>query len=256
MNYKVLNFKKVDHLIIIDLIGPMKDPQKMIQLSYELKDICNEIQWDEDISVVILKGGGENPFSIDADLIEDILGEDEKEIQSFSLSNHISKLDKTIISAVDGDAIDLGLELIMACDIRIASNRSRFGLTHIKNGYIPWDGGTQRLSRLVGRAYALEMIFTGRLIDAEESLRIGLINRVVPQEELLDITMDMAKGIAKKAPIALIYAKEAIYKGMDLTLEQGLRLEANLYFLLHTTRDRNEGIIAFREKRAPQFEGK
>ncbi len=256
MNYNVLNFKKIGHLIIIDLIGPMKDPQKVIQLSYELKDICNEIQWDEDIRVVILKGDGENPFSIGSDLIENLLGENEEENHFFSLTNHISKLDKPIISAIDGDAIDLGLELIMACDIRISSDRSHFGLTHIQNGFIPWDGGTQRLSRLVGKAYALEMIFTGMLIDAKESLRIGLINRVIPHGELINFTMDMAKGIAKKAPVALIYAKESILKGMDLTLEQGIKLEADLYFLLHTTRDRSEGIMAFREKREPLFEGR
>jgi len=148
MNYQVLNSKRMNQSIIIDLIGPMKDPKRIIQLAYELKDICYEIQWDEDIRVVILKGEREMPFSMDIDLEQFPLGEDKREMQLFSLSNHLSKLDKPIIASIDGDTIGLGLELAMACDIRIASERSRFGLPHIKKGLIPWDGGTQRLMHL------------------------------------------------------------------------------------------------------------
>jgi enoyl-CoA hydratase/carnithine racemase len=156
---------------------------------------------------------------------------------------------------IGGDAIGLGLELALACDIRIAADTAHFGFPHIKEGLIPWDGGTQRLSRVVGQAKAMEMILTGEVIDAEEAYRIGLLSKVVPAEELMPVTIDMAREMASKGPIALRYAKEAIQKGMDLTLEQGLRLEADLYFLLHTTKDRTEGITAFREKRTPEFEG-
>jgi enoyl-CoA hydratase/carnithine racemase len=108
----------------------------------------------------------------------------------------------------------------------------------------------------VGRGKALEMILTGETIDAEEALRIGLVNKVVPKKDLMKVTMKMAEEMATKGPIALRYAKEAIYKGMDMTLEQGLRLEAGLYLLIHTSKDRTEGIQAFREKRTPKFEGK
>ena len=144
----------------------------------------------------------------------------------------------------------------MACDIRIASEASRFALTHIKSGLIPGDGGTQRLSRLIGRGKAIEMILTGEMIDAQEALRIGLVNKIVPSEQLEETALQMAREMASKGPLAMKYAKEAINKGMDMTLEQGLRLEADLYLLLHTTRDRVEGIQTFRKKGVPRFEGK
>ena len=168
----------------------------------------------------------------------------------------IASIDRPVISAIDGEVTGLGLELALACDIRIATEISHFGLPHVREGLIPWDGGTQRLSRLVGRSKAMEMILTGEIIDAQEAYRIGLVNRVVPPKELMSLVMDMAREIASKGPVALRYAKEAIHKGMDLTLEQGLRLEADLYFLLHTTKDRTEGIRAFQEKSSPRFEGR
>ena len=154
------------------------------------------------------------------------------------------------------DAVGLGLELALACDIRICTEPCHFGFPHIEKGSIPRDGGTQRLPRLVGKAKAIEMILMGESIDAREACRIGLVNRIVPSEDLTASVMKMALEMASKAPFSLKYAKEAICKGMDLTLEQGLRLEGDLYFLLHTTRDREEGIKAFREKRTPRFEGK
>ncbi len=129
-------------------------------------------------------------------------------------------------------------------------------MSQISSNEIPFDGGTQRLPRLVGRTKALEMILTGLKVDSREANRIGLINRVFPQNELMPSALMLAEELSAKGPIALRYAKEAVMKGMDMTLEQGLRLEADLYFLLHTTQDRQEGIKAFREKRTPGFEGK
>jgi enoyl-CoA hydratase/carnithine racemase len=129
-------------------------------------------------------------------------------------------------------------------------------MDHILDGDIPWGGGTQRLSRLVGKAPAMEMILTGKMIDAHEAYRIGLVSKVVSSEELTTEATNIAQAIGSKGPIALRYAKEAICKGMDLRLDQGLRLEADLYFLLHTTQDRIEGIRAFQEKRKPNFKGR
>ena len=160
------------------------------------------------------------------------------------------------IAAINGDAIGIGLELALACDLRICTETAHFAMNHIMYGGIPWDGGTQRLSRIVGRGKAMEMILTGEVIDAQEAHSIGLVHRVIPDDEILTVVMDTAREIASKGPIAVRYAKEAIRKGMDLTLEQGLRLEADLYFLLHTTSDRTEGIKAFQEKRSPRFEGR
>jgi len=160
------------------------------------------------------------------------------------------------IAAINGDAFGQWLELALACDIRISAEDARFSMPQVTYGEIPWDGGTQRLARLVGRGKALEMILTGEVIDALEAYRVGLVNRVVPRKALMKEAIALASEMADKGPIALRFAKEAVCKGMDLTLEQGLRLEADLYFLLHTTQDRTEGIRAFIEKRPPKFEGR
>jgi enoyl-CoA hydratase/carnithine racemase len=144
----------------------------------------------------------------------------------------------------------------LSCDVRLAAQSARFGFQQVACGLIPGDGGTQRLPRIIGRGKALELILTGEIIDAGEALAIGLVSQVVPLKDLMATAEALVQNIAGKAPIALRFIKEAVHKGLDLTLEQGLRLEADLYFLLHTTADRTEGIRAFVEKRKPQFKGK
>jgi len=257
MTYQTLIFEKKQNVMTISLLGPLEVPKEMTQLSEELTELCAEINWDEEVRVVVLTGFGEKSFSLGTSLNRVISGTaEEEEIKLFSIAEPIAKIDRPIIAAIQGDALGQGLEMVLACDIRIAGKTSRFGLPQIKSGTIPWDGGTQRLTRLVGRGKALEMIFSGEVIGAEEAQQIGLVNQVVPPEELMGITMKMAREMASKGSIALRYTKEAVYQGMDLTLEQGLRLEADLYLLIHTTKDRTEGIKAFREKRIPKFEGK
>jgi hypothetical protein len=145
--------------------------------------------------------------------------------------------------------------LALACDIRIASERASFCLPHTAHGLIPCGGGTQRLPRLVGKGKALEIVLTAEPINAQEAFRIGLVSKVVSAEKLLQEAEEWVERIISHGPIALRYAREAVHKGMDLTLEQGLRLEADLYFLIQTTSDRMEGIRAFKEKRSPQFKG-
>ena len=232
------------------------DPAEAVRCSDELGEVCAAINHDEEIRVVVLTGD-EKSFVMETGLNGEASGEnDGLQTRFCSLSDPIAKLDRPVIAAITGDAIGQGLELALACDIRIASEMSRFGLPQIRAGHIPWDGGTQRLSRLVGKSKALEMILTGEVIDAHEALRIGLVHKVVPNKYLTEVTMKMAKEMASKGPIALRYTKEAVYKGMDMTLEQGLRLEADLYLLIHTSKDRSEGIQAFREKKTPKFEGK
>jgi enoyl-CoA hydratase/carnithine racemase len=257
MPEKTLRYQKTNQSLVIYVNSPYSSPMWKTRTSAELNGLCDEIAWDEEIRVIILTGSEEKSFFAETSPIIPFpeLG-DETWANLSSLSEPISKLDKPIIAAINGDAIGQGLELALACDVRIAAKTSRFGLPQIKTGLIPWDGGTQRLARLVGRGKALEMILTGETIDAQEAYRVGLIHRVVPLKELMEAAMNMAWEMASKGPIALRYAKEAIYKGMDLTLEQGLRLEADLYLLIHTTRDRTEGIKAFQEKKSPQFEGK
>ena len=257
MVYEAVEYQKTEHVIVINLIASVDNLDKMVQLANELSGLCTEIAWNEETKAVVLTGADEKSFSMEMNLIGEISEANEENRTRFcSIAEPIAKLDKPVIAAMNGDAIGQGLELALACDIRIASETSRFGLPQIKSGLIPWDGGTQRLLRLVGKSKALEMILTGETIDAQQAYRVGLIHRVVPLKELMEAAMNMAWEMASKGPIALRYAKEAIYKGMDLTLEQGLRLEADLYLLIHTTKDRTEGIQAFREKKTPKFEGR
>ena len=164
-------------------------------------------------------------------------------------------IEKPVIAAINGDAIGDGLEMALACDVRIAAQNARFGLPEIEEGLIPADGGTQRLPRIVGRGKALEMVLTGEIIGAAEALENGLVTKVLPPESVTVEAEVLAKAMAAKAPVSLRYIKEAINKGLDMTMEQGLRLEADLYFLLHTTGDRTEGIKAFQQKRPPEFKG-
>jgi enoyl-CoA hydratase/carnithine racemase len=256
MQNQSLTYEKKDGVLVIR-IHPVKKREEVVQLSSELRDLCTDALLDPGTHVVVLTGAEENAFLIDSETVSPGSGEDPfPEPSTGSLAEPISRLDVPVLAAIHGDAIGQGLELALACDLRIASEDSRFGLTHIRTGAVPWDGGTQRLCRLVGKARAMEMILTGEVVDAREALRISLVSRTVPRGEVMTTVMGLAREMASRAPIAVRYAKETICKGMDMTLEQGLRLEADLYFLLHTTRDRTEGIQAFRNKRAPQFEGK
>ena len=161
-----------------------------------------------------------------------------------------------IIAAIRGFALGGGLELALACDIRIAGEDSLLGLTEVNLAIIPGGGGTQRLPRLVGRGKALEMILTGARIEAAEALRIGLIERMVPAGEALKAARELAATLAAKAPVALRYAKEAVVKGLAVPLEDGIRLEGDLSTFLRTTEDRLEGAKAFLEKRTPRWQGR
>lgn len=167
----------------------------------------------------------------------------------------ISRIEKPVIAAINGDALGQGLELALACDLRLAADGARLAITQVTQGLLPWDGGTQRLARLVGRGKALEMLLTGEAVEAREAQRLGLVNQVMPREGLASKTQELASRLAAHAPIAARYAKEAILKGMDMTLEQGLRLEADLSIILQTTEDRAEGLAAFLERRPPRFKG-
>jgi enoyl-CoA hydratase/carnithine racemase len=175
--------------------------------------------------------------------------------QKYNAAACIAGIEKPVIAAINGDALGEGLELALACDIRIAAQKARFGFPEVASGLIPSDGGTQRLPRIIGKGKALEFILTAETFDAADALETGLVTKVVPGESLAAEVETLAKAIAGKAPVSLRYIKEAINKGLDLTMEQGLRLEADLYFLLHTTGDRTEGIKAFQQKRPPEFKG-
>lgn len=245
-----------NHIAIVDLNGPESGTEGIRSVSGELSEACSGISWEEEVRVVVVAGSGNAPFS---------WGEEYRELAEAkaapsgpfrSPSESLAGLELPVIVGIRGNALGSALEMALACDIRIASEGSRFGMPQVAEGYLPCDGGTQRLSRLVGKGKAMEMILTGETIDASEALRIGLVNKVVPEERVADAALEMAAEMASRAPIAMRYAKEAVLKGTEMTLEQGLRLEADLYFLLHTTADRHAGITAFRAKNKASFDGK
>ena len=257
-NDKVLGFEKREHIAIITMPGFTSDDIGTAMFSYELAELCADIEMDEDIRVVIVTTPEEKTLHKEK-LAKGSLSSipsGETSLLSPGNSESIAGLDRPTIAAIDGDAFGQGLELAMACDIRIASESSHFGLPHIHQGLLPQDGGTQRLPRLVGKGKALEMILTGELIDAEEALCIGLINMVQSPANVMKKALELAQDMSSKAPISMRFVREAIYKGMDLTLDQGLRMEGDLYLLLYGTQDRIHGIESFNKKQKPSFQGK
>ena len=176
-------------------------------------------------------------------------------MRPLQVADALAALNIPVIVALNGDAIGHGLELALAGDLRIAATNARFALSGPGMPAFPWDGGTQRLPRLIGPAWALDLALTGRAVAAEPALTLGLVNRVVPPDLLLEETERLADSILAGGPIAARYVKEAVNHGLDLTLHQGLQLESDLSLLLHSTADRAEGIASFREKRPPRFIG-
>jgi enoyl-CoA hydratase len=240
--------------MIINLPAIANYHTKITQLKDELSDVCTAVSSKKEVRAVIINWE-QDEFSAGTDLAGFGSVKGEYETTPLSLTAAVVKLDIPVIASINGYAVGQALELVLACDIRIASETSYFGMPHIQTGMIPWDGGTQRLSRLVGKGKAIELILTGEMINAQEAHRIGLVNRIVEAKELSSAVSEMAHTVAAKGPIALRYAKEAVLQGLDMTLEQGLRLEADLYFILQTTRDRTEGIKAFQKKRKAKYKG-
>jgi enoyl-CoA hydratase len=228
-------------------------------LRRDLKQCFTDLQADPDVRVVVITGAG-RAFCAGADIKEwrepTSVVEDREERLRLNVWQAMSRSEAPIIAAINGYALGGGCELAMCCDIRIASDQAQLGLTEVTLGIIPGGGGTQRLPRLVGPGKALELILTGKRIDAHEALRLSLVEQVVPHDQLQIVVEEFAQTIVSRAPLAVKYAKEAIVRGLELPLSEGLRVEAELYTLLRTTEDRMEGARAFQEKRPPQFKGR
>lgn len=226
----------------------------------ELRAIFEELEKSEDVLVVIVRGGGEKAFVAGAD-IKQFPTMDQAVAEKFSSEgqaafNRIEGFKGPVIAAIQGFALGGGNELAMACDIRIASEDAKFGNPEVSLALIPGWGGTQRMSRLISIGKAKELIYTGRMIDASEALRIGLVDKVVPRGELLDRARQLATEILEKGPLAVKAAKKTINDGLALPLREGLKLEARSFGKLFNTEDKNEGVQAFLEKRKPVFKGK
>lgn len=228
------------------------------EMASEIREICRLIAEDGQLRLVVLTATG-NVFSVDeeSDDVGRAIHENDAPRKPGGPAEALAALAIPVLVALNGDATGPGLELALAGDLRICVSSARFGFTGLARGVLPQDGGTQRLPRLVGPAWARDMLLTGRMVDAQEALSIGLVNRVTDKPGRLSAAVaELAAAITGGSPIAARYAKEAAGKGLDLSLEQGLRLEADLNVILQSTVDRVEGIKSFIEKRGPEFTGR
>jgi enoyl-CoA hydratase len=225
----------------------------------ELGDAVTRIETDSAIRGVIVTGAGTKAFVAGADITElteqGVTGGQKRALVGQQVFRRLERCGKPVIAAVNGFALGGGCELAMACHLRIASETTRFGQPEVKLGIAPGYGGTVRLPRLVGRARALELLLTGDMIDAEEARRIGLVNRVVPADRLIEEAEALLRTILGNGPLAIRACLEAVDMGADMTVDQALLLEAGYFGLLSATDDMREGTKAFIEKRKPAFKG-
>lgn len=226
----------------------------------EIRDAFFKVQDDDGVGGVILTGAGEKAFVAGADIKElatlDAVGAKEFALASQEILSLIENFPRPVVAAVNGFCLGGGCELAMACHMRLASENAKFGQPEVNLGIIPGNGGTQRLPRLIGKGRATELVLTGNFIEAREACRIGLVNRVTAPDKLIPTAEKLLQTIFKKGPVAVKLALEAIHHGLNMSLEEGVQLEANLFGMCFSTEDMKEGTQAFIEKREPQFKGK
>ena len=260
MDFKLITYEKSEGIATITLNRPEALNAFSKEVVEEILQALEDIRRDENVRVVILTGAGEKAFSAGAD-IKAMIGINPLKARELSLMGEklcvsFENLEKPVIAALNGYALGGGMEVAMSCDIRIASENVRMGQTEINIGLIPGWGGTQRLTRLVGRGKAKELVFTGRMIDARTAEQLGIVNMVVPADKFRETVRQFALELAAKAPVALKIAKALIDKGADIGLESALALEREGFGVVASTEDLQEGVKAFTEKRKPTFKGK
>ncbi len=257
----LVQFDKNDRGIgIVTLSRPEAANALSKQLLTELQNVLTEIRSARDVRVVIITGSGEKAFCAGADLKERKKIKDHQQIKDAvslirTVVNSVEAMPQPVIAAINGVAFGGGLELALACDVRIAAEHAKMGLTETSLAIIPGAGGTQRLPRLISIGRAKELIYTARRLTAGEAYSYGIVEHVVPYEELLTRAMSLAEEMAANAPLSLIQAKAAINKGIEVDLHSGLKIEELAYNALIPTEDRLEGLRAFEEKRPPQYKG-
>jgi len=258
--YKTLIYEKKENIGLLTINRPEKMNAISQELTAELSLLLDEIENDNELRVIVITGAGDKAFVAGAD-INELVDRDARSGRRVSrerqeIFSRLENLHVPVIAAVNGYALGGGLELALACSIRICSEKAQFGAPEVKLGIIPGDGGTQRLPRLVGQGRAMEMIITGDFIDSQEAYRIGLVNKVFPPEKLKEEAMELAKKIASRPPLAVRYAKEAVNRSQEGDSASGFALESYLHALSCTTDDKKEGVSAFLEKRKGKFKGK
>jgi enoyl-CoA hydratase len=260
MQFKYIIYEKSEGIATITLNRPEALNAWSKELAQEFLNAIDDARKDENVKVVIITGAGEKAFSAGADIkaMKGMTALKARELSQmgYEICNAIESIEKPVIAAINGYALGGGMEVSMACDFRIASEKARMGQTEINIGLIPGWGGTQRLTRLVGKAKAKELVFTGKIIDANTALQLGLVNKVVPAEEFMTIVRQFAKELAGKAPVALKVAKSLIDMGADIDLKAALALEREGFGVVASSEDLQEGVSAFIEKRKPVWKGK
>ena len=252
MEYENIIFEKKDGIGYVTVNRPEALNALNDSVIEELDSVFRAIDKDEEVKIAIITGAG-RAFVAGADIAQmsELNGTEGRDmtIQGQQVMELIESINKPVIAAVNGFALGGGNELSMACDIRIASETAKFGQPEVNLGIIPGYGGTQRLPRLVGRGMAKKLIYSAEIIDAEEAYRIGLVDEIVPADQLMDTAAKLAETIASKAPIAVKLAKAAINNGMNTDLKTGVQFEAEAYASTFVSEDRVEGMKAFLEKR-------
>jgi len=257
MEFIIVEPQFAQYIALIRLNRPKELNALNLELMGEVRDALKQLDQDDNVRVIIITGN-ERAFAAGAD-IKQMAGRtavDMLKIDQFSTWDQIKKTKKPIIAAVSGFALGGGNELVMHCDMVIASETAMFGQPEIKIGVMPGAGGTQRLPRAVGKVNAMEMALTGKFINAERAYQLGLVNKVVPVELYLDEAVKMAKEIAQLSPIAVRLAKESVLKAYETPLSEGLEFERKNFYLLFATEDQKEGMAAFVEKRMADFKGR
>jgi len=260
MNFENILFEKKNAIVYVTVNRPKVLNALNMATMEELREAFTEIRQDREVRVAILTGAGEKAFIAGADIAElskhDAVSGKEYTHKGQSVLDLIENLGKPVIACINGFALGGGCEIAMACTMRLAAENAKLGQPEVKLGIIPGYGGTQRLPRLVGKGIAMQLVLAGEMITAQEALRIGLVNEVTAADELVPRAGAIAHKIIANAPLAVQYAMEAVNKGMEMTLSEGLYLEATLFGVCCATEDKKEGTTAFLEKRQAQFKGR
>ncbi len=260
MNFEYLEVEKKEKFALVKINRPKALNALNTDVLSDLKNAFTELENDKNVRAIILTGKGKKSFVAGADISE-MKDQDVIQAKKFAETGHeafnaIDKNTKPVIAAINGFCLGGGNELAMACDIRIASENAKFGQPEVGLGIIPGFGGTQRLGKIVGESWAKELILTGNNIDVKKAERIGLVNEVVSQDELLGKAFEKAEDIANQAPLAVQMAKEAINFGREEGIESGLSFETNAFSYCFCTDDQKNGMEAFMNKKSVEFEGK
>lgn len=261
MHFKNISYEKEARIGTITISRPEVKNAINRETLEELEALVKELEKDEDLMVLILTGGGEEAFISGGDLkylrsLETIHDGRNFSLRGQALLNSIENLDIPVIAAINGYALGGGCEVALACDMRIASERATFSFRQAKMGIMTGWGGALRLLRLVGRAQCLQLLLTGKTLSAQEALRIGLADMVVPHEEVTKAALQLATEITKNAPLSIRFIKRLVNHGAEMPLKEGINYEAELFCTLWTSYDHREAESAFFEKRNPKFEGR